>query len=164
MSTLYELTAEWQALLEMAQDPEIEPEVLADTMEAIEGEIEVKADGYAMAMKELRMISDGLKAEATRMTNKYKAIDNHIDAMKDRLQQAMIATGKTKFKTKLFSFGIQNTAPSVVIDDPAKLPIRYMVPQEPKIDKAQLKKDLKEGDATLEGIAHLEAGQSLRIR
>ena len=47
MSTLYELTTQLQALLEMAEDPEIDAQVIADTMEGIEGELEVKADGYA---------------------------------------------------------------------------------------------------------------------
>lgn len=163
MSTLYELTSDYQQLLEMAMDPDVEPEVLADTMEAIGGEIEVKADGYAMVMKELQMNVDGIKAEIARLTARYKAMENNITGMKERLQQAMIATGKTKFKTQLFSFGIQNTAPSVVIDDPTRLPPRYMIPQEPKIDKKRIKEDLKAG-TDLDGVAHLEAGQSLRIR
>lgn len=163
MSTLYELTNDFQELLEMAQDPDVDPEALADTMEAIGGEIEVKADGYAMVMKELQMNVDGIKAEIARLTARYKAMENNITGMKERLQQAMIATGKTKFKTKLFSFGIQNTAPSVVIDDPTRLPPRYMIPQEPKIDKKRIKEDINAG-TDLDGIAHLEAGQSLRIR
>lgn len=164
MSTLYELTENYQRLLEMAMDPDTDPEALADTMDALEGEIEAKADGYAMAMKEVRINIDGIKAEVARLTARYKAMERNYDQMKDRLTQSMIVTGKTKFKTKLFSFNIQKTAPAVVIDNPTKLPLKYMIPQEPKIDKAQLKEDLKEGIIPLEGIAHLEAGQSLRIR
>ena len=163
MSTLYELTAEWQKLLDMAMDPDIEPDVLADTMDALGGEIEAKADGYAMAMKEVQINMDGIKAEIGRLTARYKAIERHYDQMKERLTQSMIVTGKTNFKTKLFSFGIQGTAPSVVIDNPTLLPPKYMVPQEPKIDKKLIKEDLKAGK-DLTGIAHLEVGQSLRIR
>ena len=38
MSTLYQLTEAYQELLSMALDPDTDPEALADTMEAIEGE------------------------------------------------------------------------------------------------------------------------------
>ena len=47
MSTLYELTNDYLTLLDMAEDPDVEEDVLRDTMEGIEGEIEIKADGYA---------------------------------------------------------------------------------------------------------------------
>ena len=39
MESLYQLTDEYLQLLEMAEDPDVEPEVLKDTMEAIGGEI-----------------------------------------------------------------------------------------------------------------------------
>ena len=51
MSTLYELTADWLALMEMAEDPDIEEDVFMDTLEGIEGEIEIKADGYAKVIR-----------------------------------------------------------------------------------------------------------------
>ena len=44
MATMYELTGEYRELLAMAGDPEIDPEAIADTLEAISGEIEVKAE------------------------------------------------------------------------------------------------------------------------
>ena len=41
--TLYELTAEFQELLNMMEDPEVDDQVLADTLAAVAGEIEAKA-------------------------------------------------------------------------------------------------------------------------
>jgi hypothetical protein len=49
MGTLYELKSEYIQLREMAGDPDISPEALRDTMDAINGELEDKADGYAKA-------------------------------------------------------------------------------------------------------------------
>ena len=43
--TLYELTDEFRQLLDMMEDPDIDPEVLNDTLEAVLGDIEYKADG-----------------------------------------------------------------------------------------------------------------------
>ena len=47
MATLYELTDEYRQLLEMMEDDTVDPEILKDTLEAVDGEIEVKADGCA---------------------------------------------------------------------------------------------------------------------
>ena len=77
----------------------------------------------------------------------------------------MIQTGKEKFKTELFSFGIQSNPAAVIMDEQylENIPEEYLIPQEPKLDKKKLAADLKAG-VDLEGIAHLEQSRSLRIR
>ena len=163
MATLYELTAEYQSILEMAEDPEIDPDVLADTMEGLDYEIEEKADGYAKIIRQLMSDSEGYKAEISRLTARKQAVDNNITRMKQSLENAMIATNKRKFKTGLFSFNIQKNPASVVIDDESRIPKEYLIEQEPKIDNNKLKKDLKNG-VDLAGVAHLEQSESIRIR
>ena len=164
MATIYELTDEYVDLLNMLEDPELDPEVLADTMEGMSGEIEAKADGYAKVIAELNAEIAGLKAEIERMTNRKTTMENNVKYLKSTLQFAMETTGKTKFKTELFSFGIQKNPASVVIDEPylENIPDKYLIPQDPKIDKVKIKEDLKAGIDI--GIAHLEQSQSLRIR
>ena len=164
MATIYELTDEYVELLNMLEDPDIDPDVLADTMEGLSGEIEVKADGYAKVIAELNAAIAGLKAEIERLTNRKTTMENNVKYLKSTLQFAMETTGKTKFKTELFSFGIQKNPASVVIDEPylENIPDKYLIPQDPKIDKVKIKEDLKAGIDI--GIAHLEQSQSLRIR
>ena len=163
--TLYELTGEYLQLLALAEDPDTDPQVLADTMEGLGGEIEDKADGYAKVIRQLESDSAGLKAEIDRLTARKRAIDNSIERMKGSLQMAMFLCEKPKFKTELFSFCIQKNAPSVVLDatDVTAIPEEYLIAQDPKIDKTKLKDDLKAGKV-LDGIAHLEQTESLRIR
>ena len=105
--TLYELTQEWQELLDMMEDPEVNPQAVTDTLEAIGGEIEEKADGYAKVIASLKADAEALKKEEDRLSARRKAITANIDRMKTSLEDAMRLTGKTKFKTELFSFGIQ---------------------------------------------------------
>ena len=162
MSTLYQLTEAYQELLSMALDPETDPEALADTMEAIDGEIEVKADGYAKVMKELKAIADARKAEAKRLLDGAKSVEANIDRMKSALMTAMKLTGKTKFKTELFGYGIQKNPPALKIDMPDRVPEEFLIPQEPKVDSAAIKKELKEG--VVYDWCHLEQSESLRIR
>jgi len=161
MATLYELTGELLTLLEMSQDPEIDPEMLADTMEAVEGEIELKADGYAKVIRELEGTVDMVKAEMNRLDTKKKTIENSIGRIKKKLQNSMVQTGKTKFKTDLFNFNVQKNPPSLVIDNPEQIPFAYLIPQDPKVDSAGIKKLLREQSVPW---AHLEQTESLRIR
>ena len=162
--TLYELTSEYLQLLEMLEDPDADEQLIADTLEAIGGEIEIKADGYARVLRQMASDATGIKAEEERLHNRRKSLENRSEWLKNRLQSMMEITGKTKFKTELFSYSIQKNPASVVIDtEEANLPAKYLIHQLPKVDKTKLKEDLKNG-VDLEGIAHLEQTESLRIR
>ena len=160
--TIYELTQEYLQLLALAEDELTDPQTLDDTMEAIQGEIEDKADGYAKIMLQLYAQSDGLAKEINRLTEKKRAIDNNAKQLKNRLQQAMEATGKTKFKTDLFSFGIQKNPVALVIDDAEKIPEEFLIAQAPKVDNAGIKAALKAGQEF--DWCHLTQTESLRIR
>ena len=165
MSTLYQLTDDYLTLLEMAEDPDMDEQALMDTMEGIEGEIEIKAENYAKVIRTLEGDAAACDAESKRLRNKKQTIENNIKRMKSALQMAMEATGKRKFKTPLFSFNIQKNAPSVVMDEAyiENIPDRFLIPQDPQIDKKAIKEALKAGE-DLEGLAHLESTESLRIR
>lgn len=56
MANIYELTNDWQTVYQMIDDEEVPEDVLIDTLESIEGEIEYKADGYAMVIKTYNLI------------------------------------------------------------------------------------------------------------
>lgn len=163
MSTLYELTRDYQALLEMMEDTE-DAQIVIDTLEGVEGEIEIKADGYAKVMRQLEGEVDMLKAEIDRLTGRKKTIENNIQRMKDSLQAAMVATGKKKFKTDLFSFSVQKNG--------GKAPVIWDVPVEDlpddlvKITRTPDTAKAQELLANMEcGYCHLgERGESLRIK
>ena len=163
--TLYELSDDYMNLLTTAEDPDIDPEAFADTLAGIEGAIEDKADGYAKVIRTLEGDAAACDAEAKRLRSKKQIIENNIKRMKQALQYAMEATGKTKFKTALFSFGIQKNPAAVVMEEGyiENIPERFLIPQDPVINKKAIKEALKNGE-DLEGIAHLEQGESLRIR
>ena len=163
--TLYELNDQFRMLYELAEDPDTDQELLESTLEALEGELEVKADGYARVMRQLEADAANLKLEEKRLATRRTACENNVKRMKQALQYAMEASGKTKFKTELFSFGIQKNPAAVVMDTDQliNIPIKYLIQQDPKIDKTKLKEDLKAG-VNLDGIAHLEQSESLRIR
>lgn len=163
--TLYELTNDYMNLLELAEDPDIDEQAFMDTLEGIEGALEDKAEGYAKVIRTLEGDAAACDAESKRLRNKKQTIENNIKRMKTALQYAMEVTGKTKFKTALFSFGIQKNPAAVVMDEAyiENIPERFLIPQDPQIDKKAIKEALKNGE-DLEGLAHLEQTESLRIR
>lgn len=162
--TLFDLTGKWVTVYNMASDPDIDMDVLADTLEGIEGEIEAKADSYAAVIYKLNADAEFLKAQEQRLKAKRDAIENSVKRMKQSLQDTMELMGKPKIKTALWSFGIQSNPASVVLDcDMDALPEEYKKYAAPTVDKAKLSEALKSGEK-LEGIAHLVQTQSLRIR
>lgn len=162
--TLYELTNDWLQLMTLLEEGADE-DVINDTLEGLDYEIEQKADGYARVIRNIEADIAGLKTEIDRMTNRKKVLENNITRLKANLQNTMIITGKEKFKTDLFSFNIQANPAAVIMDEQylENIPEEYLIPQEPKLDKKKLAADLKAG-VDLEGIAHLEQSRSLRIR
>lgn len=161
MSSLYETTREFLALKEMIEE-DVDPQLIADTMEAIEGEFEYKAEAYAKIITDLDGDADKLLQESARLDARAKTIQSNIKAMKKALQDAMWATGKTKFKTGLFSFNIQKNPARLVFVEGKDIPAEFMIPQPDKVDNQAIKLALKNGEEF--DFARLEQSESLRIR
>lgn len=166
---LFELVGQWDKLMELAEDPDVEEDVLQDTMDALQGEIEVKADGYAYVIKNLKVKIGAIEGEMKAIWEEYesamahkKALENNIERMKRSLLICMKAMDKPKLKTDRFSFWIQQTPPATIIDDDKAVPEKYLIPQEPKIDKEGIKKAIQGGEKI--SFAHLETHDSLRFR
>lgn len=159
---LYEITEDFERLREMALDPDVDPEAIRDTMEAIEADFEDKADGYAKVIRMLETDEAGLDAEIKRLQARKSAVSGNKGRIKDALEKAMRQTGKTKFKTLLFSFGIQKNPPSVAILKEDSIPIDYLVVPDPQPDKKRILEELKAG-ATFDW-AELKQTEALRIR
>ena len=158
---LYEITGEILELLMMAEDMELDQKMIRDTMEGLDFEFEEKAEAYAKVVKTLEMDIAGLDEEIQRMTKRKATIKNNIDRLKRSLEGAMIATGKRKFKTALFGFGIQKNPPSLNVLDESKIPEKFWIEQQPKLDKKAALAYVKENEVDW---AELSQTESLRIR
>lgn len=168
MASLYDLTGEYAKFAEYMEQVELEPEMqeaLEDALNNLGEDIEIKLENYAKIIKNFESDIAGLKAEEERLAKKRKAMENSIKNMKQRMTEAMIRTGKVDIKGELFKFKVQANPPAVVMDVNyiEDVPEKYLIAQDPKIDKKKLAEDLKAG-VELDGVAHLEASASVRIR
>ena len=158
---LYELTGDYCRL----QEALVNGEELDEQLTLIEDELENKADAYAKIMRNNVAMIDGIKAEKDRLSKRQKQLESANEWLKTTLYSVMKETGKTKFKTDLFSFAIQKNggkAP-IVVDVETKFLPDNLVKIEEKPDLEALRKYIEEtGDCT---FAHIgEVGESLRIK
>jgi len=142
-STLYELTDDVLALMQMMEeDPE--NEVIRDTLEALTGELDIKAEDYCKVIAEFKAREEAIASAIDKLSQKKQSVSANIERLNKALLAAMQATGKEKIRGDIFYLYIKNNA--VSLDQvPEKLPKKYLVPQEPKVDRKQLLADVKSG-------------------
>lgn len=161
MSNLYQLTNNYETVLNMLYDEDADEQMILDTLEAIEGEIEDKADNYAKIIKELEAKQNARKEEAKRLTESAKVLENRVKALKSNLFNSMKATGKTKFATDLFSFNIAKNGGKQTLTIDGEVPEEY-TKAVIENDTDKIRQALENGEKLT--FAHLEPrGESLRI-
>ena len=131
---LVDLVGQWNEVADMLLDPEMDEQTVLDTLEGIEGEIEVKADGYGAVIRKMEFEKAALKGrkeyvkgildEITKMDNH---LDNKITWMKEKLKEAMIATGKDEegIKTDKFTFKIKKAGGKQKLDKFGEVPENF---------------------------------------
>ena len=92
-TSLVKLVGQWQEVAEMMLDPDVDEQIVTDTLEGIGGEIAVKADGYGMVIRKLEMEAAALKGKKEYVksvlddiTSLEKHINNNIDRMKENIK------------------------------------------------------------------------------
>lgn len=159
--SLYQMTQEWEDVFDKLLDPEIPEEAVFDTIEMIEADMDTKADGYAKIIKSMDGDTAQIDAEIKRLQERKTAIKNRQDALKQRLFDTMKTTGRTNFKTALFSFNIQKNGGVKPVELQGEVPAAWLKPGAP--DMAKIREYLEAGNelpfATLG-----ERGEGLRIR
>jgi len=165
MANIYELTADIQLLWNLMENGEIDDDTLIDAMQNSQEELSIKLEHYCMFIKNMEADAKAFKEEEQRLAARRKTLENTIERAKKAMQYAMDVAGEKKVKGKLFSISLQNNPPKVVMDEQyiENIPEEYLKYLEPEVDKKKIKEHLDAG-VNLEGIAHLEQTEGLRIR
>lgn len=164
MLKLYEITGEYLTLCQMAEDTDVDATVFADTLASIQGELEVKADSYAMIITNLSGDVEKIDKEIERLTHMKKVLKNRTDYLKNNLENAMKMMNVRKLKTDFHSYSIQKNPQSLSIIDESKISAEYLISQDPKLDRKRLLADVKANPEAFAGIAETKQTESLRIR
>ncbi len=165
MANLYELTADIQLLWNLMDQGELDDDAILDAMMNSQEELGIKLEGYCKWIRNMEADVSALKEEEKRLAARRKTLEHTIERAKSSMHYAMNEAGEKKIKGNLFTISVQNNPPKVVMDETyiENIPERYIKYLDPEIDRAKIKEDIQNG-IDVEGIAHLEQTESLRIR
>lgn len=124
---LYELTDKWVELEQMIGDPDIDPEMLADAFEDIEGAFEEKAHRCALMFRNWQAAEGVCKDEADRITKRKKTFANKQEWMKGYLRNQMAKLNLTKIEDPVLPISRRAGALSVQVE--GELPPGFTTPK-----------------------------------
>lgn len=143
MSALYEISSEYAKLL----NEDIDPEMIADTLDGIEGEFTDKVGSMIAMIKNDCAYSLALKEESKKLTARASIINNRVDRIKSYIAESMDSIGKKTITSGVHQVTSRKKSVSVDITDLAVLPpsvceYETMI----KADKKEIKKLLTAGE------------------
>ncbi len=144
MKHLYELTSQMRGLQSLLESGELSADELADTFEALEGDIQAKGAGALSVLANLQSEASAYDTEIKRMQARKKTILNHHEWLKSYLRDNMIATGITKIESPLFTATLRKPSKVVEVVDSELIPNEYRK-LTITVEKAVIKKALKRG-------------------
>lgn len=153
---LYEIVEAYQNLSELEESEDIKK-----ALDVISDEFDVKAENIVKVIRNMEADEKALRDEEIRLADKRKSIGNKKENLKEYLFSSMRAIGKPKMKAGIFNINIQKNPQSIKIIDVNIIPDKYKIASY-KLDKKQLKEDIKEG-LDIEG-AELVQTEGIRIR
>ncbi len=159
---LYELTGKYLQLLELAQDPDVPDDAFLDTVEGLEGEIQLKAENVVKFIMSLEGSIEAVTKEIQRLTARKRVLQNRDDGIREYLRRNMDVAGISRIECSLFLISLAAGRPMVVIEDESAIPEEYLVVTT-RPDKTKILADLKAGKE-VPGASLGISKPSLRIR
>jgi hypothetical protein len=164
MTALFVIANEYREAAEKLSNLDLDPQTLADTLESLSGELEVKAQSVAYMIRNMEATASAIKEFEEKQTERRKAIEARAEGLKRYLQNCMEATGIKKIEGPGVVLSFRESS-AVVIDEPGLIPIDYM--RTPPIPEAQPDKKAI-GEAIKAGTevpgAHIEKRKNLQIK
>ncbi len=160
--TLYELKSEYMELLTMLEDPDVDPEVVADTLESVEGELTDKCEAYTVIIRELEGELYKQQAERDLRIKNCNSLTSNIKRMKEAVMDTIRLTGERKMKTEHFNLGLARNGGKQPMDVDENVPKEYIrMVEQPDNDK--IRRALEAGEVL--DFARLRArGEHLTIK
>lgn len=166
LPALYQLAEQHRELERLADTTDdLPPEVIRDTIEALEGAIEAKAVSVAAVVRNLELHAEMIRTASKQLAERAARAEKRADSLRGYLLFNLQAVGVSKVESPEFTVAVRNNPEAVRIADDAELPPEYLVQPPappPRPDKTAIKAALKAG-RDVPGC-WLEAGQRVEIR
>lgn len=160
MTALYEIANDYAKLA----NEDMDPEMIADTLEGIEGEFTDKMEQVLAVVKNELALAEMLKAEAKNLAERAKACENRAGNIKQYIISSMTTMDKSKLNAGVHTITVRKPVASVQIDDVDSLPVYFVEYQTTaKPNKNLIKEKLKLGES-IEGASLVLGKPSLIIK
>ncbi|WP_252472572.1 siphovirus Gp157 family protein [Microbulbifer okhotskensis] len=161
---LYEITDQARDLKQLAEDNDLTPADIADTLEGIELEFNEKAIQIGNLLMNFTPFEKGLDDEIKRLQAKKKARQNRRNSIIEYLRSNMQKCGIKKIECPVFTISLRKAAAKVEIENEDALPGEYVTVKNTFApDKKAILSALKEGQE-IPGARLAEAKPALQIR
>lgn len=164
---LYEIANDYLALMQAIENDEIPEECIADTLEAVKGEIEIKADNIACMLKNLDADIVAIKAEETRLAERRKTKERTHERIKQYLSDTLVSLNIDKVETARNNISFRKSE-AVELNEEAFIEWAsanrddLLTYSAPKANKTEIKKALKSGVEIIG--AELVTKQNIQIK
>lgn len=151
--TLYKLADQYAQAVERLSDDDLPPEAIADTLEALQGDLHAKTTNVAMFAQNLDSLANQIREAEKAMSHRRKVLENKAASIRQYIKENMERADISKIECPYFKLSIKKNPPSVEIYDEAAIPEVYKKQPEPPPlvpDKKMIAEVIK-GGGTVDG-------------
>lgn len=122
-TTAIAIAADYQNLLQLLESSDdLTPEMIADTLEGIEGTLADKLDAIMVIARNNLGNASTCDEEMKRLAERKKSFENKDKALRKYILSCLLAAGMDKLKTAKNTFTTRKGSVSVIIDNVEKIP------------------------------------------
>jgi len=142
MTALYHIANDFAKLT----DSGMEPEMIADTLDSIEWELEAKVEQILAVCKNESAHADALREESRRLAERARMSENRVARLKEYVARSLETAGKKSITAGLHEVTVREPSRSVEITDSGALPPQFVEYETTiKADKLAIKKVIEAG-------------------
>src|ERR1035438_370749 len=147
-----------------AQDPQIDEQTLADTVEGLTDLHEIVSAVIRAALADEAMAT-GLKCRISDMQGRLDRLQDRASKRRQIAKDVMVELDLKKLNAPDFTASIRDGIPSLMVINEDAVPSIYWQPSEPRLKRQELANDLK-GGAEVAGatLSNPEPVLSVRVR
>src|SRR5450759_709711 len=145
-----------------AQDPQIDEQTLADTVEGLTDLHEIVTAVIRAAMSDEALVL-GLKCRISDMQGRLERLQDRAVKRRQIARNVMVELGLKKLNAPDFTASIREGMPSLIVLNEDAVPSIYWQPSDPRLKRQELAYELKQG-AEIAGVALSNPEPILSVR
>ena len=145
-----------------AQDPQIDEQTLADTVEGLTDLHEIVQAVIRAALAD-EALARGLKCRISDMQGRLDRLEGRASKRRQIARDVMVELDLKKLNAPDFTASICEGTPSLMVINEEEVPSIYWQPSEPRLKRQELAYELKQG-AEIEGVALSDPEPFLSVR